>query len=599
MNIAKATDTTKAMKWLRLPHPALALLLLLLVVVVGAGGEGGADEGADGGVSSAGGFDALRSWHGEYTQHSPALHRLMHGIGHGGGGAPLSAPLSTPHVVVATYHHTGHTTPLMALAKHLRLLGYRVSLATLDLARDQVQAPMEAVGVEFISAGSTPWSRAEDHVMTAEIFESKNFLNTMPLMKRMFKEYENNHFVGLEQHFAANRSLPDFMVVDVINNGGADFAVKHHIPFAVVQTAGFPLMDQVHSFFLPMPSHHAVFLFPRERLSKSWERVGNFYLGRVLLHLFGSAMRGTMREVRAVHGIAPGPTSVRQHFLPPPLIVCTTWGVGLPQWLPPYVMPVGALYDPDISPSDPLAPHLAEWLDSAARDGIPAVYISTGTNVRFLPGQLQTMVDATEDAPYRFVWSLKSEKYEHVPAMPPNVLVQDFVSQKEVLAHPALRAFVSHCGQNSMLEAIASEVPLLGIGFMGDQPMNAARMDDAGAGIALDRNVMTAEHIVEALRALIEDPSYKRGMERMHELLELGGGAARAAHLLDVGMRHGFRHLYPLDLFAPWYQYYDLDIYAANLILILILLAPAYTIFTRCCRRSQPPSSTAIKSKTA
>jgi glucuronosyltransferase len=56
------------------------------------------------------------------------------------------------------------------------------------------------------------------------------------------------------------------------------------------------------------------------------------------------------------------------------------------------------------------------------------------------------------------------------------VQVMTWVPQTDILAHPRTRAFVNHCGVNSMYEALWHGKPLLGLPFFGDQPSNADRV---------------------------------------------------------------------------------------------------------------------------
>uniref|UniRef100_A0A0V0HCA0 Putative ovule protein n=1 Tax=Solanum chacoense TaxID=4108 RepID=A0A0V0HCA0_SOLCH len=44
--------------------------------------------------------------------------------------------------------------------------------------------------------------------------------------------------------------------------------------------------------------------------------------------------------------------------------------------------------------------------------------------------------------------------------------------QKQVLAHPAVAGFFTHCGSNSALESVLDEVPLICRLFLADQLVN-------------------------------------------------------------------------------------------------------------------------------
>jgi UDP:flavonoid glycosyltransferase YjiC (YdhE family) len=46
-----------------------------------------------------------------------------------------------------------------------------------------------------------------------------------------------------------------------------------------------------------------------------------------------------------------------------------------------------------------------------------------------------------------------------------------------------VKAFVSHCGLNSLFEGLATGTPILAMPFGGDQPVNAQHVEDKGLGL--------------------------------------------------------------------------------------------------------------------
>ena len=60
----------------------------------------------------------------------------------------------------------------------------------------------------------------------------------------------------------------------------------------------------------------------------------------------------------------------------------------------------------------------------------------------------------------------------------------------ELMAHPSVRAVVSHCGMAGAQEALFYAKPLVCVPFFGDQPDVAARVRDSGAGIVIDKNFL-------------------------------------------------------------------------------------------------------------
>ncbi|CAH2041461.1 unnamed protein product [Thlaspi arvense] len=50
--------------------------------------------------------------------------------------------------------------------------------------------------------------------------------------------------------------------------------------------------------------------------------------------------------------------------------------------------------------------------------------------------------------------------------------------QPEILSHPSLGCFLSHCGWNSSLESLVSGIPMVGFPQMQDQLTNAKLIED-------------------------------------------------------------------------------------------------------------------------
>ena len=73
-----------------------------------------------------------------------------------------------------------------------------------------------------------------------------------------------------------------------------------------------------------------------------------------------------------------------------------------------------------------------------------------------------------------------------LPPAPENVRVERWVPQQDVLGHAA--AAVVHGGSGSTLGAIAAGVPLVVVPLFADQPQNARRVAEVGAGLAVEPN---------------------------------------------------------------------------------------------------------------
>lgn len=142
----------------------------------------------------------------------------------------------------------------------------------------------------------------------------------------------------------------------------------------------------------------------------------------------------------------------------------------------------------------------------------PLVYVSFGTEVPspsrdYFPGLYRRAIDALADLPVRVLVTIgtRREPAELGP-LPPSVRVEQWVPQAGVMR--AATATVTHGGAGSVLAALAAGVPMAVIPLFADQPLNAARVAERGAGIVLDGADGSLPTLGETVRTLIADARY-------------------------------------------------------------------------------------------
>jgi UDP:flavonoid glycosyltransferase YjiC (YdhE family) len=93
-----------------------------------------------------------------------------------------------------------------------------------------------------------------------------------------------------------------------------------------------------------------------------------------------------------------------------------------------------------------------------------------------------------------------------LPAPPPNVRIEGWIPQADVLPHAA--AFLTHGGFGSTLGGLLAGVPLVVLPLFADQPHNADRVAAVRAGVALQGGPAAVPRVGAAVNEVLGDPSF-------------------------------------------------------------------------------------------
>uniref|UniRef100_A0A0D9XHP9 Glycosyltransferase n=1 Tax=Leersia perrieri TaxID=77586 RepID=A0A0D9XHP9_9ORYZ len=180
------------------------------------------------------------------------------------------------------------------------------------------------------------------------------------------------------------------------------------------------------------------------------------------------------------------------------------------------------------------------WLDEKAPGSV--VYICFGTLARLLPAELTEVARALTLSGRNFLWIITREDTDESEWMPEGfaelmahdergLIVRGWAPQVLVLNHPAVGGFVTHCGWNSMLEAVSAGVPMVTWPRYTDQFFNEKLIVEilkVGVGVGAnefasfmdDRSqVICGEVIGDAIeRVMGEDGEGKTIREKVKEL---------------------------------------------------------------------------------
>nr|ACZ97420.2 UGT39A1 [Zygaena filipendulae] len=154
---------------------------------------------------------------------------------------------------------------------------------------------------------------------------------------------------------------------------------------------------------------------------------------------------------------------------------------------------------------------LQKALDEA-KNGV--VYLSFGSNV-----QSSDLAKDKLDAFLKVFGELKQTvlmKWEdtELANAPKNVLLRQWLPQKEILAHPNVKLFIGHGGLLGSQETMSAGVPILGIPVFCDQYLNILQMANNGHGELLEYKYITEESLRKVINKMLNDDRYlKRARE--------------------------------------------------------------------------------------
>jgi UDP:flavonoid glycosyltransferase YjiC (YdhE family) len=138
---------------------------------------------------------------------------------------------------------------------------------------------------------------------------------------------------------------------------------------------------------------------------------------------------------------------------------------------------------------------------------------------------------------------------EVMEGKPENVFISKWLPQSDILAHPNMKIFISHCGYGGVVEAKHHGVPIIGIPFAGDQHSNAAKIVQEGWAIQINFNELSEESFMDAILSVLKNPKFSEIVKRLSVLSKDRPMSAKdtAVYWVEYVLRHrGANHLrYP------------------------------------------------------
>uniref|UniRef100_A0A453DL49 Uncharacterized protein n=1 Tax=Aegilops tauschii subsp. strangulata TaxID=200361 RepID=A0A453DL49_AEGTS len=193
------------------------------------------------------------------------------------------------------------------------------------------------------------------------------------------------------------------------------------------------------------------------------------------------------------------------------------------------------------------------WLDGQPKASV--VFLCFGSSGRFSAEQVKQTAAGLETSGQRFLWVVRrpAEGDDHLDVLFPNgflhrtkergLVVMSWAPQRQVLAHGAIGGFVTHCGWNSVLEAVMAGVPMLAWPLYAEQRMNKVLLVDgmqlAVAMDGYDRQMVEAQEVAAKVSWLIESGGGRELRQRTHAAMRvakeaLGNAGESTAALVQL-----------------------------------------------------------------
>ncbi|KAM0836359.1 hypothetical protein ACQ4PT_062381 [Festuca glaucescens] len=188
----------------------------------------------------------------------------------------------------------------------------------------------------------------------------------------------------------------------------------------------------------------------------------------------------------------------------------------------PDIVPIGPLFaDQELrKPVGQFWPEDAgclEWLDAQSDSSV--VYVAFGSFTTFDPRQFHELAEGLELTGRPFLWVVRPDFTsgglskvwfdEFQSRIAGKGMIVSWCPQQQVLVHPAVACFVSHCGWNSTTEGVRNGVPILCWPYFADQFTNRSYICDIWmTGLAVtpgEDGVVIKEEVQSKLEQVIGD----------------------------------------------------------------------------------------------
>ncbi|KAK9093514.1 hypothetical protein Syun_028425 [Stephania yunnanensis] len=439
------------------------------------------------------------------------------------------------HVVMLPWLAMGHLIPFLELSKRLARKGIVVSFVSTPRNIDRVQSRIPESLSPLIHLIRLPLPPLHNLPPSAEAtidlpVEEVHFLKAA--------------FDGLEAPFDdfLLSASPDWIICDFASYWLPPLALKYGIPCAYLslfsassmaffgpaaRMLGLPNKWETSSTdftsvpkWIPYPSNVVLRKHEIKRILHSVHQGGN--ASKVLDgYRLGSVVQGCdVVLIRSCNKLESNALRLLEtDIYEKPIIP-----VGL---LPPYVEEMEESMDADIR----------EWLDRQKPESV--VYVALGTEACLTQEEINELAHGLELSELPFFWVFrKLSVLDAINVELPSgfkerigdrgvVWEGSWAPQVNILAHPSVGGFLTHCGWNSIIEALGFGRALILFPYLSEQGLNARMMESSNVGLEIPRDEhegsFTSKSVAESLKMVMVEEEGEHLRSNAREIKQIFG----------------------------------------------------------------------------
>ena len=181
------------------------------------------------------------------------------------------------------------------------------------------------------------------------------------------------------------------------------------------------------------------------------------------------------------------------------------------------------------------------WLDSQPSQSV--AFLCFGSRGSFSKAQLKEIAIGLEKSEQRFLWVVRSESNSELrldELLPEGFLertkekgmvVRNWAPQGAILSHDSVGGFVTHCGWNSVLEAVCEGVPMAAWPLYAEQKLNRVIMvQEMKVALAVNESkdgFVSGTELGERVKELMDSDKGKEIRQRVFKM-KIGAKEAKA-----------------------------------------------------------------------